>query len=77
MIKFNVTNSLNDVMFTTEVSNKYVTVLARVLKPYIADVVKVKPGTGNAGKNMEYKETEKGLHMSYTEFTNLMDSVFI
>ena len=72
-----VCNSLNDVMFVANVSYIYTSAFSQKVKPYVAKIEKVDPGTGNCGTQMEYLAEYSGICIYYTEFRALMDNIDI
>jgi len=75
MLSIKITNRINEVMFVAEISDIYVSVISAVAKPHLTDAKLVTPGTGNAGKNLEYQATYEGHFIPYPVFKDLMDQV--
>ena len=72
-----VVNSLNDIMVVANVSYIYTSAFMDKVKPYVSNITKVAPGTGNCGDNLEYLRKYSGNCISYTDFRELMDNIDI
>lgn len=72
-----VLNSINDVMFTANVSYIYATAFVDKVRPYVSSIKMVARGTGNCGDNMEYLAVYSGEAIYYPDFRKLMDNIDI
>lgn len=77
LMRLKVVNSLHDIMFVAEVSDIYVSAFTEHTFPYVENAVKVEPGTGNSGENLEYTITHNGTAITYSAFVQLMNCVDI
>lgn len=73
--KVKVTSTEYDVMFVAEIDDKYISPFAKHCRQYVTNTVKVKPGTGNTGDNLEYQATYSGVDIPYPQFVRLMNSI--
>lgn len=70
--ELNVTDEFLSVMFVARVSYNKASAFSDIVKPFITNVQMAEPGTGNAGKNLEYQQTVDGQYIDYLKFTEIM-----
>ena len=75
IIELKVTNVLGEAMFIAKVSDIYISAFMPHITPFIKDVRRVPPGTGNSGDYCEYETTHDGHAIKYREFVRLMDDI--
>ena len=70
MIEVKVVDSVSRVMFTAKLNDNWVHILTMrdLVKPYIKNIGKVAPGTGNAGDNKEYEAEYDGYFVAWENF---------
>lgn len=62
--------------FTDAAQDQFVVDKFQITMVYVqTNTVKVKPGTGNTGDNLEYQATYSGVDIPYPQFVSLMNSI--
>lgn len=72
-----VTDCLNTVMFTANISNIYLSTFMDKVKPHSISISKVETGLGNCGEHLEYMRVYDGVHINYSEFVKIMNKIDI
>ena len=67
-----VVDEFQSVMFVATIHYNKVSAFTNDVKPFITHVTKVEPGTGNAGKSLEYQQTVDGDCIDYMKFADIM-----